>query len=76
MKQRRDEWGTDSSLGSRKNSEWASPCVVLAGTAASGDEVNDERDHGEEDQQMNKKAADMHHEEAADPKHSQNDCDD
>ena len=52
------------------------PCLVLAGTAASGDEVNDERDHGEEDQQMNKKAADMHHEEAADPKHSQNDCED
>jgi hypothetical protein len=51
-------------------------CLVLAGTAASGDEVNDERDHGEEDQQMNKKAADMHHEEAADPKHSQNDCED
>jgi hypothetical protein len=51
-------------------------CLVLAGTAASGYELNDERDHGEEDQQMNKKAADMHHEEAADPKHSQNDCED
>jgi hypothetical protein len=34
LRQRRDEWGTDSSLGSGKNGLWASPLEELVGLLA------------------------------------------